>query len=400
MKIFLISSFANINFAKTLFSGTKIQINYSFGSNPLSTDTKRSMSFSDAIVAIIDQDTSDSPFLMAEISHAISVTSSSNMLKSPVFIPILINNAPLPNELDNFLYISCNPQSISQIKQTKSEVLHLLRYKPTPLLFSSAYKLKPMGRLVLAIIGLIMGIIGLSSLGDAWSILINGLSTETTFSEFLCIAPEMLTAVAHASIAIFFMYWISVQLIYSNNDDVESYSDRLKETIVHESYYSHPSDSAQEKSNPEIDALGRMLINLEDIKEYYTWSQKQAKSSFYFAVAICIFGFILLSSAVFILLSSDSNWGASIISAVGGVVSELIAGTALIVYKNSLLQLNHYHQALHEDERFLSSVNLLNRFSTTEIQDEMLKELIRSEIQMNLNATTEAAVSSHTEKEK
>ena len=28
------------------------------------------------------------------------------------------------------------------------------------------------------------------------------------------------------------------------------------------------------KRKKEIDALGRMMINLEDIKEFYTWSQK------------------------------------------------------------------------------------------------------------------------------
>lgn len=30
------------------------------------------------------------------------------------------------------------------------------------------------------------------------------------------------------------------------------------------------------------------MINLEDIKEFYTWSQKQAKASFILAVAMCI----------------------------------------------------------------------------------------------------------------
>ena len=74
----------------------------------------------------------------------------------------------------------------------------------------------------------------------------------------------------------------------------------------------------------------------------------------------------------------------SIIPAIGGVITELIAGTALVVYRNSLLQLNHYHKALHEDERFLSSVNLLGKFSSVEAQDDMLREIIRSEIQMNL----------------
>lgn len=61
-----------------------------------------------------------------------------------------------------------------------------------------------------------------------------------------------------------------------------------------------------------------------------------------------------------------------------------VYGTALVVYRNSLSQLNHYHKALHEDERFLSSVNLLGKFSSVEAQDDMLREIIRSEIQMNL----------------
>ena len=42
------------------------------------------------------------------------------------------------------------------------------------------------------------------------------------------------------------------------------------------------------------------------------------------------------------------------------------------------------HLPLHEDERFLSSVNLLGKFSSVEAQDDMLREIIRSEIQMNL----------------
>lgn len=79
----------------------------------------------------------------------------------------------------------------------------------------------------------------------------------------------------------------------------------------------------------------------------------------------------------------------SIIPAIGGVITELIAGTALVVYRSSLAQLNHYHKALHEDERFLSSVNLLGKFTEDEMRDNMLQEIIRSEIQMNLDGLQE-----------
>ena len=121
------------------------------------------------------------------------------------------------------------------------------------------------------------------------------------------------------------------------------------------------------------------MINLEDIKEFYTWSQKQAKASFILAVSMCISGFVLMVVAILLPVVFRLSFQMSIIPAVGGAITEVIAGTALIVS-----QLNHYHKALHEDERFLSSVNLLGKFSTVEARDDMLREIIRSEIQMNL----------------
>ena len=139
------------------------------------------------------------------------------------------------------------------------------------------------------------------------------------------------------------------------------------------------------ETKKEIDALGRMLINLEDIKEFYTWSQRQAKATFVLAVVMCVLGFGLITIASLSQIVFKINFNITIISAIGGVTTELIAGTALIVYRSSLSQLNHYHKALHEDEHFLSSVNLLGKFSTVEAQDEMLREIIRSEIKMNLD---------------
>lgn len=144
----------------------------------------------------------------------------------------------------------------------------------------------------------------------------------------------------------------------------------------------------QENKN-EIDALGRMMINLEDIKEFYTWSQKQAKASFILAVVMCVLGFVLMIIAIVLPIIFRLNFQMSIIPAIGGIITDLIAGTALVVYRNSLSQLNHYHKALHEDERFLSSVNLLGKFSSLQLQDDMLQEIIKSEIQMNLNELKE-----------
>lgn len=170
-----------------------------------------------------------------------------------------------------------------------------------------------------------------------------------------------------------------------DEEELESYSRRLKRAIVPEEIKQEgKKSSGNEGKKKEIDALERMMINLEDIKEFYTWSQKQAKASFILAVIMCISGFGLMIVAIPIPIVFRLSFQMSIIPAIGGVITELIAGTALVVYRNSLSQLNHYHKALHEDERFLSSVNLLGKFSSVEAQDDMLREIIRSEIQMNL----------------
>lgn len=99
---------------------------------------------------------------------------------------------------------------------------------------------------------------------------------------------------------------------------------------------------------------------------------------------MCISEFGLMIVAILIPIVFRLSFQISIIPAIGGVITELIAGTTLVVYRNSLSQLNHYHKLLHENEHFLSSENLLGKFSSVEAQDDMLREIIRSEIQMNL----------------
>lgn len=60
---------------------------------------------------------------------------------------------------------------------------------------------------------------------------------------------------------------------------------------------------------------------------------------------------------------------------------EVIAGTSLIVYKKSLEQLNHYYNSLHNNERFLSIVNMVSKVSQ-EKQDDMYFEIVRSQIRI------------------
>ncbi len=165
--------------------------------------------------------------------------------------------------------------------------------------------------------------------------------------------------------------------------DIDSYNRQLNKVIIQKPVVHDDDHDVHTRTTEEVNVLELMRTNLVSIKEYYIWSQKQAKSAFYLAITMCILGFIIIALTVYFLFTAHLSWQDSILPTIGGVVIELVAGTSLVVYRNSLEQLNHYHQALHEDERFLSSVSLLTHFSTVEARDEMLREIIRSELQMN-----------------
>ncbi|GHU57992.1 hypothetical protein FACS1894133_1900 [Clostridia bacterium] len=218
-------------------------------------------------------------------------------------------------------------------------------------------------------------------------------------NEVLIVVCYVLVIIIAALLISVYIGNISQRKSDNEKEEVAEYSKELKEAIAPNEQITinidsirgdicYRNDTVEKDDNDNksagVDALGLMRINLEEIKGFYTWNKKQAKDSFSLAVGACIFGFALLVAAIVLPVALGLNGGTAVIPVIGGVIVELIAGTALIVYKNSLSQLNHYYKALHENERFLSSVNLIGKFSKTEMQDEMLREIISSEVQMNL----------------
>ena len=189
--------------------------------------------------------------------------------------------------------------------------------------------------------------------------------------------------IAYLSVTVIFLGFAFLTTSARNRirerEEIELYSSRLEQAIV----IDNPPLNGEPNPKEEINTLGLMQINLRDIKEFYTWSQKQAVASFVLAVVMCIAGFLLISISIGISFNTQLNSNTTFISAAGGVITELIAGTALVVYRSSMQQLNYFHKALHEDQRFLSSVNLVDKFSSIEIQDNMLREIVRTQMKMS-----------------
>ena len=382
MKFYILATPDYMSFAEKLIDNMKNAKIITYTSMGISNkeNLKYRMEVADVILAIIDDKFSNSEFLNIELQLAQEVVQENEY---KILFPIVLNKATVPECIRKMLYISCDSNSEKDIKNTKMTIEKtLMRWNNNiRQVEKNQDKHKTLAMIIVTLaIEIFAMFFVMLLLKYPSSSLIYMDDYPSLLVAFVTVVLSILTLVTS---------YLSIMRRRWREDDekeIASYSSRLKKAIVPENTNGiQQEDTDKQENKTEIDALGRMMINLEDIKEFYTWSQKQAKASFILAVVMCILGFVLMIIAIVLPITFRLNFQMSIIPAIGGVITELIAGTALVVYRNSLSQLNHYHKALHEDERFLSSVNLLGKFSSVQEQDDMLREIIKSEIQMNLS---------------
>lgn len=130
------------------------------------------------------------------------------------------------------------------------------------------------------------------------------------------------------------------------------------------------------------DILAQMLDNNDEIKEYFKISKKQAKSSFWLSVIACAVGIFMLGLAIYGAIVVN-DFKIAIIGTISGAITEVISGTVLWVHNKSALQLNHYYDALHQNEKFLSAINMADKLSEAR-REEMYIEIIRKQTEIRL----------------
>lgn len=137
------------------------------------------------------------------------------------------------------------------------------------------------------------------------------------------------------------------------------------------------NESIKEKSDNR-DIIALMLKNHDEINEYFRISKSQAKVSFWLSVFACVFGLLVFLYGIYsaVVLKAME---VTVISVISGAIAELIAATVFWVHNKSALQLNHYYAALHENEKFLSAVNMTDKLSDDN-REEIIMEIIRNQI--------------------
>lgn len=179
--------------------------------------------------------------------------------------------------------------------------------------------------------------------------------------------------------------------LYSNikrdREKVESFYNNLRKFILpHTNPLNNQSDE-RDINNKDIDnrdIIELMIANMKEINEYYVLSKRMTQQSFILAVCMCIGGFMIISVSVAFILINNFEAKEAIIPIISGAVVEAIAATTLIVYKKSIEQLNRYYDALHNNEIFLSSVNLVSKIST-EKRDQMYEYIIKTKLENKSN---------------
>lgn len=138
------------------------------------------------------------------------------------------------------------------------------------------------------------------------------------------------------------------------------------------------SNKVVRDSESDIDIFAAMLKNYNETREYFKISKFQSKFSFFVSVFSAIAGFIILAVAIYGIIDNE-HLEVSIIAAVSGAITEIASVVVLGIHNKSALQLNYYYDALHENEKLLSAINMADKLNTDK-REEMYMEIIRKQI--------------------
>lgn len=312
-KVYIVAAYNNIQFAEKLLSrikNIKIVKTELGKTDDINAQIKKEIYSSDIILTVIDDKFTKNKMLEFELYLAqMSIHENRNKL----LIPVVLDNAEVPTELEEVLYIPCETGSEEDLNKAQLLIENLVMRS------KSLVKQRRTKEKNSRTVSMIILTIAIEMFAVLFVFLSFQESTANIFhagnDNFFSLMLEIMSVML-AIVALFTSYFSIMKKRWQEDDEeeLESYSRRLKQAVI-------PRDTKEEQQNSagkkEVDALGRMMINLEDIKEFYTWSQKQAKAAFVLAVSMCILGFGLIIIACALPVAFKLSYQISIIPAIG-----------------------------------------------------------------------------------
>jgi hypothetical protein len=134
-----------------------------------------------------------------------------------------------------------------------------------------------------------------------------------------------------------------------------------------------------ESSNDKKDILNAIRLDIRGIREYYTISKNNVRYSFLLSIVFCVVGLLLF---VVLALTGFKDQTVTIFVSIMSAASELFAGTAFLMYKSALDQLNIYYEELHDNEMLLAAVQLAERLPEKGEREKAYIEIINGAIKI------------------
>lgn len=183
-----------------------------------------------------------------------------------------------------------------------------------------------------------------------------------------------------AILGVYFLSFFIKIFDYIEKKRQSDYVEYLKRKIeFYEDLESNEGNNEVAPVSDKKDIYAAMMDNNNEINEYFTISKSQAKVSYLVSILSCLLGFLLFAISVYTALTKGDK-EVIFLNAISGAITEVIAGTVLVVYIKAAKQLNHYYNALHENEKVLLAINLADRIGKDK-KDEVYMEIIKKQIE-------------------
>lgn len=130
------------------------------------------------------------------------------------------------------------------------------------------------------------------------------------------------------------------------------------------------------KEQKDYDVFKLLYKNAEESTQYYTISKRHASKSFTLAIVSCIAGGIIYIGGFCIV--TFLNKDIALLITISGTITELITGLSFWIYSKCLKQLNEYHKRLSSTEKYLTSIQMVDKMDNITMRDDMYKWIIQN----------------------
>ena len=132
--------------------------------------------------------------------------------------------------------------------------------------------------------------------------------------------------------------------------------------------------------NPNEPTLAWDLARIK-LESYLNRNLQQVKSIYYWSIFVMFLGFGLIIFASYMAFIDTTNFSASLIAAISGVITNFIGATFLFIYKSIVQQSENYVKVLERINAVGMSVQVIESISDSNLE---IKEKAKAEIAIKL----------------